>query len=214
MLMSNTFKVDLKFLEELEGNSLEPYVPLVGTSGVTIGLGIDLGQTSINDIRRFGTVDGTLLEKVRPFLGRKGDKAARMLEVFRGKIFFTETDVENLNRGCISLLLTRLIELVGGEPAWEKIANDPLRNVAYSLFHVYGYKWKEHNSFKQLMNGDIEGLLKNLDDYGDKSVGTRHKKAAAYLRRELGLDKTIKSIQSIKTSKNAKKNIKPEKKKG
>jgi len=52
------------------------YIPLKG-SGVTIGLGVDLGQMSLNQLQNLGIPDD-LIKKIRPVLGLIGDGATRM----------------------------------------------------------------------------------------------------------------------------------------
>lgn len=50
----------------------------MGVSGVTVGTGVDLGQTDADTLRGAGAPDG-LVNTLRPYLGRKQDAAIRTL---------------------------------------------------------------------------------------------------------------------------------------
>ena len=68
-------------IEKREGWSLEPYVPInkktreaLGTSGVTIGSGVDLGVLTEDDLVDMG-IDAETIQKVSPFLGKQKQDA-------------------------------------------------------------------------------------------------------------------------------------------
>jgi hypothetical protein len=70
-------------LTEFEGVRLEAYIPKRGgvpiqSSGVTIGKGLDLGQQSVESLRRMNIPD-YLIERFKPYLGLKGRDAAKAL---------------------------------------------------------------------------------------------------------------------------------------
>ncbi|MGH7122979.1 MAG: pesticin C-terminus-like muramidase [Stellaceae bacterium] len=78
-------KVNWAKIGEWEGNRLAGYVPknsdggVLGVSGVTIGMGVDLGQMDEK------TIDGLeipqdLKDRLRPYLGLRGDAAEAALE--------------------------------------------------------------------------------------------------------------------------------------
>ena len=46
----------------------------IDNSGVTIGVGFDLGQHNVGDLKRMGFKD-SLIEKFKPYLGKKGAEA-------------------------------------------------------------------------------------------------------------------------------------------
>lgn len=79
------FREDRAFIEEKEGGlPTAGYVPqkpdgtIIGNSGITIGAGVDLGQQSETDLRAAGEPE-PIIEKVRPYLGRKKEEAKRFL---------------------------------------------------------------------------------------------------------------------------------------
>lgn len=51
----------------------------MGASGVTIGTGCDLGQTSLNELREYGLHETALLEKLLPYIGLRKDAAVQKL---------------------------------------------------------------------------------------------------------------------------------------
>lgn len=59
------------------GANPERYVPM-GVSGVTIGTGVDLGQTSAAELVRLGVSMGTV-NCLRPYLGKSGPEAVAVL---------------------------------------------------------------------------------------------------------------------------------------
>ncbi|MCP1197460.1 pesticin C-terminus-like muramidase [Acetobacter senegalensis] len=74
------YSVDTSFIEAKEGVKSEGYVPLnpdntvMGNSGVTIGVGIDLGQQSVESLKNAG-VDPSIIQKLTPYLGLQRDEA-------------------------------------------------------------------------------------------------------------------------------------------
>ena len=71
-------EIDFGFIKELEGFRLTGYVPKekgkeLGTSGVTIASGFDLGAHNINDL---AGLPEDLIQKFSPYLGLKGKEAS------------------------------------------------------------------------------------------------------------------------------------------
>ena len=68
-------------LELLEGNPSKAYVPKKtgrDRSGVSIGLGFDVGQYSVSDLERMG-LNSSIISKLTPYVGKKGDEARAIL---------------------------------------------------------------------------------------------------------------------------------------
>jgi hypothetical protein len=80
--------IDMQFLTQLEGSVSYGYVPTyrrgarkgeaIGQSGVTIGVGCDLGGRSEADLRRLG-LPCDLVVKLRPYLGKRRAEAQQVL---------------------------------------------------------------------------------------------------------------------------------------
>lgn len=95
------------FLEKWETRQLEGYIPCnprnyrrgpvegytpIGASGVTIGTGLDLGQQSRIDLIRMGVPD-TLLDRFRPYLGKRTFTALHALQASPLRITDDECEV-------------------------------------------------------------------------------------------------------------------------
>ncbi len=72
---------------EYEGFSLDGYVPAIpsGRSGVTIGMGVDIGQFSKAEIKALGLSDG-LTEKLLPYAGLRLSDATKKLGQLGGLV--------------------------------------------------------------------------------------------------------------------------------
>lgn len=76
--------IDFQFIQKQEGFETKGYVPrdstgnILGASGVTIGGGVDLGQWTPDQLIRMG-VDQQVVDKLRPYIGLKKDKAYSFL---------------------------------------------------------------------------------------------------------------------------------------
>jgi len=80
--------VDFGVLARFEGRVATGYVPThtrppnrgeaIGQSGVTVGMGVDLGCRQEDDLLRLG-LDPSLLVKLRPYLGKRRQAAQRAL---------------------------------------------------------------------------------------------------------------------------------------
>lgn len=80
--------VDMDFLVRLEGSVTYGYVPThrsgakkgqaIGRSGVTIGIGCDLGGRSENDLLCLG-LPGSLVARLKPYLGKRRREAQQAL---------------------------------------------------------------------------------------------------------------------------------------
>lgn len=79
--------VDFDSMFEYEGFSLDGYVPAIpsGRSGVTIGMGVDIGQFSKAEIKALGLSDG-LTEKLLPYAGLRLSDATKKLGQLGGLV--------------------------------------------------------------------------------------------------------------------------------
>jgi hypothetical protein len=76
-----------------EGNKNEGYVPSKN-SGVTIGLGFDIGQHSVSDLERMG-FSSSIISKFTPYVNKKGNKAENALE--KDPIELSDSELEEVN---------------------------------------------------------------------------------------------------------------------
>jgi len=76
--------IDWNFMEEVEGNLSTAYIPrqngeIIQNSGVTIGMGVDLGQQSEQGLKDIGVKPQTI-KLLKPYLGKSKQEAADALE--------------------------------------------------------------------------------------------------------------------------------------
>jgi len=80
----------------LEGNVSEGYVPKGrSNSGVTVGIGFDVGQHNPSDLEKMG-LNTSLIAKLTPYLKKKGQAARDVLETVPLKL--TEPEMEEVNK--------------------------------------------------------------------------------------------------------------------
>lgn len=75
-------KLTADLLLRLEGNEAQGYVPKKtgeDLSGVSIGLGFDIGQHSVKDLERMG-FNSDIISKFTPYLKKQGDEARAVLK--------------------------------------------------------------------------------------------------------------------------------------
>ena len=65
-----------------KGNVVPDNYTAMGASGVTIATGCDLGQTTLDTLRRYGLKDETLLGILARYIGKKKDAALRTLYAY------------------------------------------------------------------------------------------------------------------------------------
>lgn len=175
--------IDFNLIKSLEGNVLIGYVPSdkngtpIGQSGVTVGAGFDIGQHSIKELHEIGFSD-TLITKLSPYCGLK--KWNAVTAIHHKPLIVTSEEADTIN-SLVSVSKVRGIINEVGEDVWDKM-NLGLRTVLASVNFQYGdAKSKTPNLFKLIISQNIEGVIKLLDNFGDK-YPTRRKAEASYLK--------------------------------
>ena len=173
----------IDFLKEVEGYRTEYYIPkdsngnILGHSGITIGLGIDLGQQSKHGMLKLD-VNKVIVSKVKLALGVRGKEACSVLYKLPK---LTSDEVYSLSVAIVERGLEVLRERLN---TIYKTLPDEVIVIALSLHHQFGYKLFSYNAWKQIKNKDYKGLLKNLRNFGC-NYPTRRNIEANYLERAL-----------------------------
>lgn len=94
------------------GSNPERYTAM-GASGVTIGTGCDLGQTSIAELQGYGLTDASLLAILSPYIGLK--KTAAIQKLHQSPLVISMTNAEKLDHAVHGGYLSRYVR-----PAYEK----------------------------------------------------------------------------------------------
>jgi hypothetical protein len=175
-----TDSVDWGFIEDREGFETKMYVPNPdgSQSGPTVGTGIDLGAWGEDDLKSLG-VDKALIEKLKPYFGKKGRAAADYVD--QNPIELTEEEARDLSTRVKTKILDRLKTKFDKD---SNVAFDDLtpeqQTVVASVYFQYGNKVTGHNFWNQITSGDWGAAKKNLENYGD-DYGTRRRKEAKLL---------------------------------
>jgi len=191
------FLGDFSFIQELEGTKSTGYVPtkngeVLGNSGVTIASGFDLGQRKNADL---AGLPPELIAKMRPYLGVKGKDA---LNLDYKNLNLTDEEVLTVNKFAKNEALSKLnksFEATTGQSFYG--LPEAAQTVIASVAFQYGdLESKTPNFWKQITNGDWNGAIKNLDNFGDK-YDTRRKKEANLLRKMRPVEQKIAALDEV-----------------
>lgn len=116
-------------LEVLEDNKTSGYVPEGRSkSGVTIGIGFDIGQHSVTDLERMG-FSSDIIAKFTPYVNKTGQAAKNALT--KDPLSLTNKEVEDVN----TIVLRKKYE--GFEKRYPKYANIPDEGKRAVMFSAY-----------------------------------------------------------------------------
>lgn len=184
-------EIDLNFVISVEGYKNRPYVldpAKFPKSGITLGWGVDLGQwdarTFITTLRMYFDEANVkrLYEKVRPFLGLKGEAAKEKLSL--AVRTFTPDDVYVLSLAVTSYFLNYLKSVC---PEWSSLTRREKTVVFATVWHRGFGVLRRRNLIgrfvRTVLKRDLEKarlILKELIVH-DPTFAGRHRKTAAYL---------------------------------
>lgn len=174
--------VDLSFIAELEGESCTGYVPLqrgqpIGNSGVTVGIGVDLGQRSEVELVRLG-LSLSLIGKLKPYLGLRRNDALQALSA--RPLRLSPAEAGELSGAIASDIIARVAKRF--EAAANRRFADvpaPARTVIASVAWQYGDNLpKACPRFWRLVVGqDWAAVVAELENFGDDYAPRRRKEA-------------------------------------
>jgi len=173
--------INIRFIEELEGNKRVAYVPSAGNSGVTIGVGLDLGSFGNLRVLDLPKELYRLLEK---YVGYRREVAEVVLE--DSPLVLEEDDVKVINESLLKYKQEMVAKLYNADSklSWESLTNTQ-RTVIYSVLHQYGSPRRVPKFWAAATAGDWGSVIEELRDFGD-DFPTRRNKEADYLEKELG----------------------------
>jgi hypothetical protein len=141
-------KINWRKIAEFEGNAASGYVPMdrsgniIGESGVTIGMGIDLGAFDETALDALG-LQLSLNEKLRPYLGLKRTAAIDKLEKAPLRLTLEEVDTLNaaIQAAQVAPLQRAYDAAVGPDgPRFDNLP-EPARTVIASVKFQWGNIW-------------------------------------------------------------------------
>ena len=152
----NSFEREARnLLEVLEDNKTNAYIPKGRSkSGATIGIGFDIGQHNIRDLRSMG-LSSDLIEKLTPYTMKKGSTAKSFLE--SNPLSLDKKQVEDINTTVIRKKYEDFSRIY---PEYSKIKDAGKRAVMFSAFFGGGLqRYKTfRNEFDKAQN--VEQALK------------------------------------------------------
>ncbi|AUC41023.1 Putative cytoplasmic protein [Dickeya solani RNS 08.23.3.1.A] len=179
----NEFNIDISFLRVSEGMRNDGYVPLnkdgtpVENSGVTIGMGIDLGQREAKDLIRDG-VPSSIVEKLKPYMKLK--KANALQKIREMPLRLTSNEVSILSNIYIQKSIQSLETEFDNESKSVKFSQLPAntRTMILDLAHQYGnLKLKTPKAWGFIINQQWEELVRELNNFHDKYPTRRGREA-------------------------------------
>ncbi|WP_298774557.1 pesticin C-terminus-like muramidase [uncultured Shewanella sp.] len=170
--------IDFTFIEALEGNTLNAYVPDPehSQSGVTIGCGFDLGARSRCELEQVFPPE--LAKKLTPYAGLRKQQAQAAL--VSSPLALCSGEVSEINGYAKKQALERL------ESLWQDSHGfvpfdclpSPCQTVIASVAFQYGnLSIRTPNFWRQVSSGDWFAALENLRDFKDMYMTRRNKEA-------------------------------------
>lgn len=175
----------------------KPVGSAIGKSGVTIGAGIDLGQTSEKELREYGVPD-KWIAKVRLFIGSSINQAAALAEYNSRKIEdqLTTAEVAMLNSRVREALIKRVADHYHRITGQDFYALDTYSQTAiYSVCHQNHGPSKPSEKIRKMMiaisERKIDEASATLRKIGNKDKDRRAKEADFLERSKVGVGTMI-----------------------
>lgn len=151
----------------LEGNVSEGYVPKGrSNSGVTVGIGFDVGQHNPTDLEKMG-LNTNLIAKLTPYLKKKGQAARDVLETVPLKL--TEPEMEEVNK---LALRSKYEKFEKNYPKYANIPDAGKRAVMFSAsylgalkrYETFREEFDKGQNLKRAIKVGLFGKIKNQGD--------------------------------------------------
>jgi len=186
--------IDWRFISLEEGTELQGDIPkdskgnILGTSGVTIGSGLDLSKQTEDRLRKMG-ISEKLITRFKPYLGLVGSDAQKAID--NSPLTISESENEammpkvqrhyiNQIRNTYEKTRQGLLESERGK-SWEQLT-PAQRTVITSVGYQHGPNFltkdkKPMNFIKEAAQNKWPKLLENLRDFKDKYPSRRNREA-------------------------------------
>ena len=169
----------LRVLQKFEGNEYTPYVPAAGNSGVTVGIGVDLGHMNFAHILQ----SNTLGEKIKPYYGKFREEAKAALEA--NPLVLTKEEIDYISLLAINYHL-KLLKDWYNEASFVPFGSltDNQKCVMLSVKYQYGnIKIRTPKFWEFCVSRDWYGAYNELMNFGD-DYPTRRRREAAMLAQD------------------------------
>jgi type VI secretion system secreted protein VgrG len=180
----------VELITNFEGTKRTGYVPkdnsgaIIGSSGVTIGKGLDLGHQDENSLRTMG-LEGPLLDKLKPYVGYRGQDALDIADT----LSITPEEEKELNSKVTSRYWSEFNRNFKNYVGYDssELPTKARFAVASRFFNSGSSIFKGTRFTKQLANRDYEAAADNLETWFNpkgkyKALVPRVRKEAALFR--------------------------------
>lgn len=184
--------VDMDFLTRMEGSVCYGYVPTyrsgankgqaIGRSGVTIGIGCDLGGRSEDDLLRLG-LPAALVGKLKPYLGKRRREAQQALAARPLQLSQAEAAVLSaaIAGEIFERLAARYDAAIEGVPGGRRFAQLPwqARTAIGSVAYQYGDNLPRATPrfWTVALSQDWPAMVRALESFGDAYAPRRRREA-------------------------------------
>lgn len=172
--------INWDFIKTLEGSiryGYVPYDPDVDNSGVTIGMGVDLGHRSVPELINSLRLPTYMVAKFKPYVGKKGVEAREVVK--ESPLVITKSEEELLNKHIAQYFERKLEKRYNKDnPDFKwKWLTDIQQTVIMSVFYQHGHQMFKYNFWRQAIERDWQGMVDNLRSFGDAFSVRRNKEA-------------------------------------
>jgi len=175
-------QVDVDFIAQNEGGViLKGYVPEAATtrSGVTIGMGVDLGQRTPEDLNAM-QISQALKDQLTPYLGLQGEDAASFLQA--NPLQITAADAATLDSAALNPIITAVqTNYDAAQPpvAFADLAAEA-QTALVDLAYQYGTGLAKATPhfWGDVTQGNWSKAVAELKNFGDKYPTRRNREAA------------------------------------
>ena len=192
--------IDLEFVYGNEGDELMTglYIPknektdeALGKSGATVGHGVDLGQMDSTELQRLGDqhdLPQGLIDKLKPYTGKTREEAKAFLET--NPLTISEEEARQLSTAkyidTMFKLRTNVNKHLGDHSEYNNLPAS-VKTVVYDLAINYGPNFldKHHRFRGHLQNGNVNGMIAELRNYGGPSELRKRRNKEADILEEL-----------------------------
>ena len=174
--------IDFGFIAQQEGDKSSMYIPMengraMDSSGPTIGMGVDFGQKSPQEL---AGLPQELRTKLEPYTNIRGQEAVNFVR--NNPISLSQEERQTVNAWSKQAETSRVIEL------WERDSNIPWSSLTKqqatavaSVMYQYGsYRVRTPSFWNAATRGDWAVVENELRNFGD-SYGARRNREANYL---------------------------------
>lgn len=173
--------VDVDFLREVEGFSTKGTVPHPegSKSGVTVGMGVDLGHTNISRLN----LPDALYAKLKPYEGLKSKQAVEFLK--KNPLELTEEEAMLITQKSLLRHSTFIKNMWNSHTSikWSALP-DRFQTIVFSVLYQYGTHLRVPKFWRAATTLDVKGMVAELRNFGD-AYPTRRNKEADYLEKLL-----------------------------